>query len=633
MRAAVKKTALEAPAVLATQTRAFIAPLRVDFAEDVTPPKAPKEQPFLVAEWSEKKASTEHVMKLLQAYKDVGDANEEPFLKFHNPKTFEDFEKPIPNFRAMSLKAGEVPKLFDTVLSRRAEESVEKKQQWWAERKQVAEEHASKAKSSFPTVPVPEWKYGNTVALDSLKQVTDSYYQALQPKRKLRLPTLPATVSQPLASFAKDLKLDGAVSDLQASLLKAVAEKAVVEEGGKTLDKSQFLSKREARKIVYERRAQVHSRWLKMWAKKLLISPEVAVVPLKEVDYQLASKFESMSTKFADLMHQVSLGKKTFAESMSEHIEMDYFLLRRDKNKLSENYPTTEAELEGTELAKKLEDPQYAMEKLLGPLLKVLGSPDELPSEQVKQQTAHKYTPERYMYKEGMKLAARYAAQEKALKDELKAVYGPDVDIKPFLHTPRDHVQILFDKLKETEKVVAELAAEKEKHKDDPYMVYALTKQEQLLKDPSNIPFDDILYPEVTKELVDIELSELAEVEAMIDEAEEEELWLLTLTQQIKHVNQHFRNGLPHAVLGYMDPLFFQKVDQETTFGDYDSIDMDMDLCSDPAAVKEQWGLNNLSHHFLPLIRYRRQKHRKLFGKFAPELFDAPKPFTHSAHH
>ena len=38
--------------------------------------------------------------------------------------------------------------------------------------------------------------------------------------------------------------------------------------------------------------AQVHERYLKLWAKKVVVSPESAVVPLKEVDYQLASKFE-----------------------------------------------------------------------------------------------------------------------------------------------------------------------------------------------------------------------------------------------------------------------------------------------------------------------------------------------------
>lgn len=40
-----------------------------------------------------------------------------PHKQFHNPRTFEDFDKPIPNFRKFGLKAGEVPKFFDGVLS------------------------------------------------------------------------------------------------------------------------------------------------------------------------------------------------------------------------------------------------------------------------------------------------------------------------------------------------------------------------------------------------------------------------------------------------------------------------------------------------------------------------------------
>lgn len=52
--------------------------------------------------------------------------------------------------------------------------------------------------------------------------------------------------------------------------------------------------------MLAHRRAQVHDRYLKLWAKKVLVSPESAVVPLKEVDYQLASKFEvSASTQLA----------------------------------------------------------------------------------------------------------------------------------------------------------------------------------------------------------------------------------------------------------------------------------------------------------------------------------------------
>ncbi len=36
--------------------------------------------------------------------------------------------------------------------------------------------------------------------------------------------------------------------------------------------------------------------------------------------------------------------------------------------------------------------------------------------------------------------------------------------------------------------------------------------------------------------------------------------------------------------------------------------------------AKEQWGLETLSHHLLPLIRYRRAKARAQGTKFDPEL-------------
>ena len=55
---------------------------------------------------------------------------------------------------------------------------------------------------------------------------------------------------------------------------------------------AQLVSKAVAAKVVATRRAQVHERYVKMWAKKVLVSPEVAAVPLKDVDGQLASKFE-----------------------------------------------------------------------------------------------------------------------------------------------------------------------------------------------------------------------------------------------------------------------------------------------------------------------------------------------------
>jgi hypothetical protein len=53
--------------------------------------------------------------------------------------------KPVPNFRAMGLKAGEVPKFFDLVLSGRAADAAEAKDEWWAARKAEA---TAAAKSS-----------------------------------------------------------------------------------------------------------------------------------------------------------------------------------------------------------------------------------------------------------------------------------------------------------------------------------------------------------------------------------------------------------------------------------------------------------------------------------------------------
>jgi hypothetical protein len=71
-------------------------------------------------------------------------------------------------------------------------------------------------------------------------------------------------------------------------------------------------------------------------------------------------------------------------------------------------------------LASKLEDRSYALEKLLGPALRPEGSGERLLSEEVAELTAHLYTPDRLMYQEGMKLAAKYKEQE----DELRVGAG-----------------------------------------------------------------------------------------------------------------------------------------------------------------------------------------------------------------
>jgi hypothetical protein len=56
------------------------------------------------------------------------------------------------------------------------------------------------------------------------------------------------------------------------------------------------------------------------------------------------------------------------------------------------------------------------------------------------------------------------------------------------------------------------------------------------------VSFEEVLHPELVHELLEIELAELAQAEAAIDEAEEEELWALTLAAQLKHlkVTAHF---------------------------------------------------------------------------------------------
>ncbi len=58
--------------------------------------------------------------------------------------------------------------------------------------------------------------------------------------------------------------------------------------------------------------------------------------------------------------------------------------------------------------------------------------------------------------------------------------------------------------------------------------------REALAADPSNVPLDEILAPELTTEMLEIEMAELDQQLAQIDEAEEEELWSLTLLAQVR---------------------------------------------------------------------------------------------------
>jgi hypothetical protein len=53
--------------------------------------------------------------------------------------------------------------------------------------------------------------------------------------------------------------------------------------------------------------------------------------------------------------------------------------------------------------------------------------------------------------------------------------------------------------------------------------------------------------------------------------------------------------------------------------------------CEQGEYVKDQMGLEALSHHLLPLIRYRRAKARKAQGYYAPELTAVPAKATPAA--
>lgn len=50
----------------------------------------------------------------------------------------------------------------------------------------------------------------------------------------------------------------------------------------------QVVSKAVAEKALAARRQQVHQRYIKSWAKKMLVTPELAAVPLKEVGRRVA---------------------------------------------------------------------------------------------------------------------------------------------------------------------------------------------------------------------------------------------------------------------------------------------------------------------------------------------------------
>jgi hypothetical protein len=91
-------------------------------------------------------------------------------------------------------------------------------------------------------------------------------------------------------------------------LEKAVSERSYVESHGKPLPAFTYMSASEAAAKIAERRKQVHGRWLKLWAKRILATPEQALVPLKERDALLASRHEVRRGRQGELLQQAGGG-------------------------------------------------------------------------------------------------------------------------------------------------------------------------------------------------------------------------------------------------------------------------------------------------------------------------------------
>lgn len=74
--------------------------------------------------------------------------------------------------------------------------------------------------------------------------------------------------------------------------------------------------------------------------------------------------------------------------------------------------------------------------------------------------------------------------------------------------------------------------------------------------------------------------------------------------------------------MAHMDPLLYKKLDWETTHGQdllHHEVFQAAD-CEQGQYLKDMYALENMSHHFLPLIRYRRAKHRALHGFYPAEV-------------
>jgi DNA repair exonuclease SbcCD ATPase subunit len=230
------------------------------------------------------------------------------------------------------------------------------------------------------------------------------------------------------------------------------------------------------------------------------------------------------------------------------------------------------------------------------------------------------------MYAEGMKLVKRYEEEEAELADKLKKLTGSSDGLLAAQRSPSTPLQRLASHQKEVAELVESLKAARAEAKGHAYREYALDKQLAFVSDPSNIAFEELELPHLIEEHFEIEMAELDAEEAKLVEAEEEELWMLTLQQQARHIAQHIEFDLPQAVVAHMDPLLYKKLDWELTNGQdlmhHEAVQAAD--CEQGEFIKDQMGLEHLSHHFLPLLRYRRQKYRKTLGYYPPELSAVP---------
>ena len=606
-----------------------MAPLAFEFSEGVRAPAAkPAAHEPLTATLARQCAETEGAMALLQAYKDLGDEGDEPYLKQHNPRAFEDLAKPVPNFRLFGLKAGEVPKFFDGVLSARAAEAVKDKGLWWEQRREQAVERvkaregdkdAPPAAAAFGTVPVPEWRYGQGVSLGALNKATDAYLAALVPERRL---VVPASVT----GGSSDALARAAGAGV-ASAVSAAVTGVVYEGGAPAPDGFAFLSAAEAHARLSARRAEVHGRFLRMWARRLLATPEQALVPLRERDALLASKFEDVSPKYNGLLDLVARGPQAYGARLASCEATDSFLLRRSKAEIAAMFEPSAPEAEAAALAGQLEDRAAALERLLGPALEPEGAPSRLRSEEARAHADQMHAPGRLMHAEGMRLAARYAEEEAELAARLRAAGGSG-DRAEVLAAQRAAPTPAQRAAQHASGAGARAVAALEAERDaaaadgDAYAAYALAARARFEADPSNLRHPEVLYPSVAAERFAIDAAELDAADAALDEAEEEELWLLTLAAQSSHAARHLEFDLPQAAVAHMDPILYKKLDWETTHG-HDLLHHEADQaadCEQGEYIRSQYGLENLSHHFLPLIRYRREKWRRLHGSWPPEL-------------